>query len=91
MLRIKEILDKKGMSQQELAEKIGVTSVTISNIVQGKHSPKLAILNKIADAFCINIQELFPQTNDKIQLIINDKLHTFYSMAELKAFINSEE
>lgn len=91
MLRIKEILDEKGMSQQELAEKTGLTAATISSIINGKSSPKLVILEKIAEAFGISIQDLFPQTNDKIQLIIKNKLHTFYSMAELKEFVEEGE
>lgn len=90
MLRIKEILDEKGMSQQKLAEKTGLTAATISSIINGKSSPKLVILEKIAKTLDVSVKDLFEGNSPVIHLIINDKPHTFYSMAELKKFVEGE-
>jgi len=41
---------KLGISQEELAGRIGVSSSTISRLGSGRHSPNFATLRKIADA-----------------------------------------
>ncbi len=41
---------KKGMTQQELADKSGVSRRTIQNIEAGTVSPRLDLLEKLAEA-----------------------------------------
>ena len=50
MNRIKELLDLRGMTQRQLAEKIGVTEVTISRYVKGIRTPRATIAQEIAKA-----------------------------------------
>lgn len=47
------------MTQQELAEKAGVSRQTIIAIEAGKYSPSLELAFSIAIAFGVNINEVF--------------------------------
>lgn len=47
------------MTQQELAEKAGVSRQTIIAIEAGKYSPSLELAFRIADAFGVQISEVF--------------------------------
>ncbi|HOO28074.1 MAG TPA: helix-turn-helix transcriptional regulator [Lachnospiraceae bacterium] len=47
------------MTQQELAEKVGVSRQTIISIEAGKYSPSLQLAFLIADAFDVKIDEAF--------------------------------
>lgn len=49
-LRITEILQKRGMTQRELALRIGVTEAVISRYVSGCRDPKPNVLANIATA-----------------------------------------
>ena len=48
--RLKELLEKNNMSQRELAEKIGITEVTISRYISAQRIPKATEIAKLADA-----------------------------------------
>lgn len=47
------------MTQQELAEKAGVSRQTIIAIEAGKYSPSLELAFRIADAFGVKLAEVF--------------------------------
>jgi len=47
------------MTQQELAEKAGVSRQTIIAVEAGKYSPSLELAFRIADAFGVPIGEVF--------------------------------
>ena len=47
------------MTQQELADKAGVTRQTILAIEAGKYSPSLMLAFKIAKAFGLPLEEVF--------------------------------
>ena len=47
------------MTQQQLAEKAGASRQTIIAIEAGKYSPSLELAFRIADAFGVNINEVF--------------------------------
>ena len=47
------------MTQQELAEKAGVSRQTIIAVEAGKYSPSLELAFKIADAFGVSITDVF--------------------------------
>ena len=47
------------MTQQELAEKVGVTRQTIIAIEAGKYSPSLELAFRIAEAFQTRLEEVF--------------------------------
>lgn len=47
------------MTQQELSEKAGISRQTIIAVEAGKYSPSLELAFRIADAFGVNINEIF--------------------------------
>ncbi|MFD2657554.1 MULTISPECIES: helix-turn-helix transcriptional regulator [Gracilibacillus] len=47
------------MTQQQLAEKVGVSRQTIIAIEAGKYSPSLELAFKVAATFGVNIGEVF--------------------------------
>ena len=47
------------MSQQTLADKVGVTRQTIFAIVKDKYSPSLEVAFKISNAFKVPLEEVF--------------------------------
>lgn len=58
--------DHGEMTQQELAERVGVTRQTVNAIELGKYSPSLEVAFRIAVAFGVGIEEVFAfATDDK--------------------------
>ena len=51
--------DGAEMTQQELADRIGVTRQTVNAIELGKYSPSLEIAFKIAEVFNVPLDEVF--------------------------------
>lgn len=58
-LRIKELRRRKKLSQEELAERIDVNFRTIQRLETGKNIPSLETLTKLAEAFEIDMRDLF--------------------------------
>ncbi len=48
-----------GLSQQELADRIGKTSVTVSRIETGKSATKFDGLSSLAEALGVEVRDLF--------------------------------
>jgi len=48
-----------GMTQQELAEKIGVTRQTVVAIEKAKYSPSLEVAFRIAESFAVPLDDVF--------------------------------
>ncbi len=55
-MRIKEVIKEKGLTQKELADKLGMTTVGLSQILSGK--PSYTTLEKIASALGVKVWEL---------------------------------
>jgi putative transcriptional regulator len=53
------------MTQQELADKTGVTRQTIVAIEQGKYSPSLELAFRIAKVFNTPLGEVFSYNDEK--------------------------
>ena len=66
-LRIKEVSKSQGISITKLAELVGITQPNMSNIANGKTSPSLELLDRIAAALGVTVSELFaPQPTNTI-------------------------
>jgi putative transcriptional regulator len=58
--RIRQLrLDRSEMTQQELADRIGVTRQTVNAIELGKYSPSLEVAFRIAAVFRVPLEEVF--------------------------------
>ena len=53
------------MTQQQLADKAGVTRQTIIAIEAGKYSPSLPLAFKIAHTFGVSIEDVFQYENEQ--------------------------
>lgn len=58
-VRIREIMSEKGITSVELADKIGVSKATISNLINNKTMPSIDTLGKIAIALGVPDWQLF--------------------------------
>ena len=56
---IKELRNKLGITQEELAQKAGVRRETIVFLEQGKYNPSLKLANVVAKSLGKKIQEVF--------------------------------
>ena len=64
-LRVKEILKERGLSQKDLAAKMGVADISLSRSING--NPSMDTLIKIAEALEVEMGELFsPQSKDEM-------------------------
>lgn len=57
--RLKELRLKKGLTQTELGEKVGVKQNTFTNWENGKREPNFENLIKLADFFEVSLDWLF--------------------------------
>ena len=79
--RVKEICTIKGITQKEVALKIGVTAISINKSLSG-NSPSVGTLRKIADALGVELAQLFPEPQEE-RLVIDKKKHSIEKKANL--------
>ena len=48
-----------GMTQEDLAERVGVTRQTILSIERGRYNPSVGLALLLADVFGVSVEELF--------------------------------
>lgn len=82
--RFKRILKKYSKTQKEVAESLGITPQALGSRI--RFNPTYDSLVEISKAIGCEICELVDDSK-KIQLIVDDELHIFYSFEELKKFI----
>lgn len=58
--KVKRFRKELKLTQEQLAEKVGVSTNYIGFIEQGRYSPSLEVLNKIARALKVKPSELLP-------------------------------
>ena len=58
MFRLKEVLKEKNMTAKDLALKAGVTPVVLSRYINGTSSPRLDLMERLAEILEVDIVEL---------------------------------
>ena len=66
-LRIKEIMEVKGVTSVSVAEAVGIHKVSVSNIINGKINPSAETLEKIAEALEVEMWELFASREEVVK------------------------
>ena len=61
--KIIEFREKAGLTQADLAEKVGVRRETIVHLENGKYNPSLKLAMDIARVFDVTVEELFTFTD----------------------------
>ena len=57
-MRLRQIREAHGMTQETLAKKAGVTRAYLSRLEMGRHDPPLSRLRKLAKALGVSVAEL---------------------------------
>ena len=57
--RIKELRARYDMTQEELAERVGVTRQTMLYLEKGKYNPSLLLANRVAKVLESAIEDVF--------------------------------
>ncbi len=63
-IRLRELCQKKGITQKELAERMGVAELTLSRAAKGNTS--LPMLENIAVALGVSVSELFEPAKEGV-------------------------
>jgi putative transcriptional regulator len=61
--RLRELRAGRGWSQQELAERVGVSRQTINAIETQRYDPSLPLAFKLAETFGCRIEKIFKKEN----------------------------
>lgn len=80
ILRLKELMNQKRISREDLANKVGVSMTTISNINSEKNLPTINLLLQIAEALNVDIREMFVPT--KVRLITQNEIEEAKKLIE---------
>lgn len=84
MNNIAKYRSKKGLTQNELAEELKVTSGAVGMWETGKRVPSLDMAKDIADYFNASIEEVFFEEKDNVMLVNETKASIDY-LIERKA------
>lgn len=87
-LIIKKIIKEKGLSVQEIAEKMGISRVTLSQHLNG--NPTVQILQRIAEAIGVSVKELFDdESGNKLTAFIDyeGEYYKAYTIEELEEIV----
>ena len=67
---IKALREKKGITQEDLADMVGVTRQTILFLEKGTYNPSLRLSYKLARIFNATIEEVFSFDDDELHPLI---------------------
>lgn len=57
--RLREFRSEAGLTQEQLADRLGVSRQTVISIENGRYNPSLILAYKIARAFSCRIEDVF--------------------------------
>ena len=60
-VRIKDIRNRRGFTQEELAEKVDINPKYLSSIERGNENPTLNTLIKLSESLDVNLNDIFHQ------------------------------
>ena len=63
--RLEEIRKAKGITQEELANGLGVSRQTVGSLENGRYNPSIILAFKIARFFNVSIEEVFIYEEDQ--------------------------
>ena len=79
--RIKELRIKNNMTQQDLANIVGLTSTGISYWESGKARPDSTMINKLSDYFNVSIDFLYGKNNLNNELNKDEEMNILFRKA----------
>ena len=73
-LRLRELREKKHLSQQQLADWLGLTRSSISNYENNTQTPPPDTLVRLADLYGVSVDYLLGVKNDRKRVLVIDGL-----------------
>lgn len=70
--RLQKARKMKGMTQQEVADKFGISHGTLSGYERNYRDPDTEVLNRLADLYNVSVDWLVGRTNDSKQVLSQD-------------------
>lgn len=87
--RIKQLRLSRGWSQQELADKLGVTNVAVSQWERGVKQPKMEMREALCDLFNVNMEYLNGNW-DKISRLLSENEAQMLDQKKEAYYLNPE-
>lgn len=84
-IRLKEIMQEKGLTSVALASMVGLSKNTISNLINNKTKPSLDTLNEIAEKIDVPMWQLF----DSPEEVVGNKEELTASISYRGEFFNT--
>lgn len=81
-MRLKELRSKKGITQYQLAEIVGIDPKHMSHIETGRSFPKADLIEKFAGALGIDYQKLFKTEHLQDREILLERINTQLNKAD---------
>lgn len=94
-LKVKELLQERGIKMKEMAEQINVTPESLSRTLNG--NPQYSTLKKIAEYLNVNVRDLFRgddvKTDNEMKgsLYFNNTMFVFNTRKELEKFLKENK
>ena len=63
-MRIKEVLRERGITQDEIAKRLGINRVSVSRLLNEKNDMRVSTAEKFAEAIGCSVGELFEAEKD---------------------------
>ena len=82
MLKLKEFRKLKGLSQSELARRVGLTRQTYNNYELGKREADYETLLRLAEELDTTVQDILGQQNDDKIEVYKNIIQKYASMTE---------
>ena len=65
--KVRELRTAAGLTQQQLAERVHVSSRTVISLEKGQYNPSLLLAYRIAELFCTTIEDLYCLAENKAE------------------------
>lgn len=92
-LKIKDVAKSKGMTMAQIAEKLGINPITLSQSLNG--NPTLSRLTEVANVLGVDVSELFVQPKGKQDIhgciFINGKENIVHSREDIENLLKEIE
>ncbi len=80
-MRLKELRSKKGITQYQLAELVGIDPKHMSHIETGRSFPKADLIEKFAEALGIEYTNFFKTEHFKDKKILREQINNYLNKA----------
>lgn len=89
--KLAELRRMKGMTQDEVAEKLGVSAQAVSKWENDVSCPDIMLLPHISELFQVTIDELFSKENKALVMIVPEEERRDIDKMMLKVVVNSKK